>query len=209
MSRIIIVAAMEIEMAPFMEKAKIIPNTWCTVGKHQVWLSFTGVGPVAATYNIQRLMYQLYPDMIIQAGVCGCYEDSGLEVGQTVIVVKDRLADLGVMLDGKFADIFPENRELETSYRFPGVDYPEVAAFTVSVGCSPLVPEFRHLFHNDEAAIETMEGYGLFYTCRQTGVPFLQLRTVSNKVADERSSWNIPLSTKNMAVALLETLEKL
>lgn len=202
-------AAIEIEMAPFMERAKIIPDSWCTVGKHQVWLSFTGVGPVNACYNIQRLMYQLYPDMVVQAGLGGCYAQSGLEVGDTVIVAKDRLADLGVMLNGKFASIFPENRQLDNPHQFPQLDYPEVAAFTASVGCSPLVEEMHKVFHNDDAAVESMEGYALFYSCRQNGVPFLQLRTISNRVADERSSWNIPLATKNMATALLDTLEKL
>ena len=209
MSRIIIVAAIEIELAPFIAREKIVPDTWCTVGPHQVWVSFTGVGAVASAYHIQRLMYQLYPDMIIQAGLGGYYEGSGLEVGQTVQVVKDRLADLGVILNGKFSDIFPENREVENPHRFPGVSYPEVAGFTVNMGCAPIIEEIRHLFHNDEAAVETMEGYSLFYVCRQTGVPFLQLRTISNKVAQERSSWNIPLSTKNMAIALRETLDKL
>ena len=209
MSRIIVVAAIEIEMAPFIAKTKIVPDTWSTVGKHQIWLSFTGVGPVVSCYHIQRLMYQLYPDMIIQAGLGGYYEGSGLEVGQTVQVVKDRLADLGVMLNGKFADIFPENRELDNPHHFPGVDFPRVAAFTVNTGCVPIIDEIRHLFHNDNAAVETMEGYSLFFACRLTGIPFLQLRTISNKVAQERSSWNIPLSTKNMATALIETLEKL
>lgn len=209
MSRIIVVAAIEIELAPFIARTKAVPDTWSTVGKHQIWVSFTGVGPVGATYHIQRLMYQLYPDMIVQAGLGGCYENSGLEVGQTVQVVKDRLADLGVMLDGKFADIFPENREIDNPHRFPGLTYPEVAGFTVNTGCAPIVPEMQNLFHNDEAAVETMEGYSLFYVCRQTGVPFLQLRTISNKVAQERSSWNIPLSTKNMANELIATLEKI
>ena len=202
-------AAIEIEMTPFIAREKIIPDTWSTVGKHQVWLSFTGVGPVTSTYHIQRLIYQLYPDMVIQAGLGGSYENSGLEVGQTVQVVKDRLADLGVMLNGKFSDIFPENRELDNPHRFPGVDYPEVAAFTMNTGCCPLVEEVRDLFRNDDAKVETMEGYSLFYVCRQTGLPFLQLRTISNKVAQERSSWNIPLSTKNMAIELRNTLDKL
>jgi len=209
MSRIVVVAAIEIEMAPFMARTKIIPDTWNTVGNHQVWLSFTGVGPVMSTYHIQRLMYQLYPDMIIQAGLGGYYENSGLEVGQTVVVVRDRLADLGVMLHGKFADIFPENRELENPHRFPQINYREVAGFTVNTGCAPIVREMQSVFHNDEAAVESMEGYALFFVCRQTGVKFLQLRTISNKVADERSSWNIPLATKNMALALVEILEKL
>ncbi|MCD8186481.1 MAG: hypothetical protein LUD68_08585, partial [Rikenellaceae bacterium] len=77
------------------------------------------------------------------------------------------------------------------------------------IGCSPLIEELRSTFNADQAAIETMEGYSLFYACRQTGMPFLQIRTVSNQVAQERSSWNIPLSTKNMARELIAILEKI
>ena len=208
MSRIVVVAAIEIELAPFISRNKITPDSWSTVGDNQVWLSFTGVGPTASAYHIQRLIYQVHPDWIIQAGIGGCYEGSGLEVGQTVVVVKDRLADLGVMLHDKFCNIFPGNREIVNPNRLP-VDYPEVSGFTVNTGCSPIVDEMRSLFSADHAAVETMEGFSLFYVCRQCGVKFGQLRTVSNKVASERSSWNIPLATKNLAVELTATLAKL
>ena len=209
MSRILIVAAVETELAPFIACQKMTVERWCVFGGHSVWLSFTGVGAVASAYHILRLANRLSPDLIIQAGVGGCYEGSGLAVGQTVQVVKERLADLGVILDGKFTNVFPENRALENPHRFPELDYPEAAGFTVNTGCAPHIDGIRKAFHDDNAAVETMEGFSLFYVGIQTGIRFLQLRTISNRVSPDRSSWDIPLSTANLAAALLETLNRL
>lgn len=209
MSKIILAAAVPKELAPFLDKTGILPNAWHAVGNHQLWVSFTGVGPVASAFHIQKLIYELKPDLIIQAGIAGYYEKSGLEIGQTVIVVRERLADLGSVIRGDFTDIFPEDGALENPHRFPPLGYPEVSGFTVSTGCSPLADQFRRVYPEDRASVETMEGYALFYVCRQTGTPFLELRTVSNRVSPEREGWDIPLAVRNLSEALAGVLKKL
>lgn len=208
MSRIVIVAAIEIEMAPFIATHSIIPDTWCQFGEHEIWLAFTGIGPVAASYHIQKLIIELRPDWIIQAGVGGVYSKCGIQVGETVCIIQERLADLGVMLDDKFCNIFPDNHELKNPHKIP-VDFPEVAGFTVNTGCAPIVEEMRALFYNDNACVESMEGYALFFVCLNYGIKFAEIRCISNLVANERSSWNIPLSTKNLAKSLSEVLGKI
>jgi nucleoside phosphorylase len=204
--KLLIAAAVEAEMAPFRAQTGIVSGCWNDLGGHRVWLAYTDAGPVAAAFHIQRLVSRLQPDRVIQAGVCGCYADSGLKVGRTVEVVRERLADLGAMIGDAFRDIFPEQEVLENPHRFPGVEFPRVAGLTVSTGCHPCIDQIRTLHVGDRAAVETMEGYSLFYVCRQMNVPFTELRTVSNVVSPDRGSWDLPLAAKNLAGALIETV---
>jgi nucleoside phosphorylase len=204
---LLIVAATEAELSPFLARHGIVPEGWCALGGHRVWVSFTGVGPVAAAFHIQRLIGAIRPDRIVQTGICGAYDGSGLEIGQTVAVVRERPADLGAVRDGRFHDIFADNRPIAGSLPLPG-DYPQVAGFTVGTAGSPLAGELQAVFAGDRAAVETMEGFSLFYVCSRLGVPFAELRTVSNRVSDEPGLWDIPLAVRNLAGALTELLSK-
>jgi nucleoside phosphorylase len=206
MSRILVVAAVEAELAPFLAQTQVEAGVWCPVGNHEVLVAFTGIGAVAATFHIQRLLQQHTPDRIIQAGVAGAYPESGLTVGQTVQVVRERLADLGTVTGGRFSNPFAENQPLENP-PIPTLPYPPVAGFTVNTGCADHFPQLLTLFADDRAAVETMEGYTLFYVCGQVGIPFLELRTISNLVTPNRDSWNLPLATENLATALTSTLK--
>jgi nucleoside phosphorylase len=207
MSRIVIVAAVEAELTPFLSRHGIVPGEWCAVGRHLVRVSFTGVGPVVAAFHIQRLIGTDKPERIIQAGICGAYDGSTLEIGQIVQVIRQRPADLGAVRQGRFHHIFPENRAIVNPYPLPG-DYPQVAGFTVGTAGTPLAGELQAVFADDRAAVESMEGYSLFYVCERYGIPFAELRAVSNRVWDERSRWDIPLATARLAEALTEILAR-
>lgn len=209
MSKLLIVAAVKEELAPFLKKTGIAPGCWSPFGAHRVWIAFTGVGPVAAAFHIQRLVSRLSPDAVVQAGIAGAYPGCGLEVGQTVQVVRERLADLGILIDGAFSDDFSTNEAIDNPHTFPALPFPRVAGFTVSLGCSPLTDRLLAAYPADRAAVESMEGFSLFYVCRQLNVPFLELRTVSNAVAPERDSWDLPLAFDRLAQALAAALERI
>ncbi len=209
MKKILIVAAMEVELAPFLQKTGVTPRRWCAVGDNEIWVDFTGVGPVAAAFHIQRLVGELSPELVVQAGIAGAYTDSGLAVGDTVQVVRERLADLGILVDGALSDEFSANEAIENPHRFPNLSFPAVAAFTVNLGCSPLVDRLRAAYPADRPAVESMEGYSLFYACKELNVRFLQIRTVSNLVAPGRESWDLARSFERLAVALAGALQNL
>ena len=206
MKKILLVAAIEAELAPFLARTGITPGRWCTLGAHRVWVDFTGVGPVCAAFHIQRLIRESTPDLVIQAGISGAYAGSGLAVGETVQVTRERLADLGILIDGTLSDEFSSNEAIDNPHRFPGLPCPEAAAFTVSLGCSPLIERLLEAYPDDRPAVESMEGFSLFYVCGEMGVPFLELRTVSNFVGPGRESWNLAGSFDRLASALADTL---
>lgn len=201
MSRIIVVSATEKELADFTASGPP-PSGWYNRGRHEVMTAFTGIGPVAATFAIQELVHAHRPELIIQGGICGYYPHSGLAVGQTVLVESEKLADLGAVFPDGFRDIFPDNRIIFNPYDYV-LPYKRAAGFTVSSGAT------RNLPAGIAAEVESMEGYALFYTCTRMEIPFLEIRTVSNKVSVDRSGWNIPLATKNLAAALNDIVDRI
>jgi futalosine hydrolase len=63
---------------------------------------------------------------------------------------------------------------------------------------------------NTSAVVESMEGASLHYVCLQAGVPFLQLRSVSNAVGvRDKSKWDIPLAIDRLNTTLISLLGKL
>ena len=55
-----------------------------------------------------------------------------------------------------------------------------------------------------------MEGGPLHYVCLQMGVPFLQLRSVSNTVGvRDKTQWNIPLAIARLNEELIDLFKKL
>ena len=63
---------------------------------------------------------------------------------------------------------------------------------------------------NTFAVVESMEGAPLHYVCLQAGIPFLQLRSVSNAVGvRDKTKWDIPLAIARLNKELIALLEKL
>ena len=55
-----------------------------------------------------------------------------------------------------------------------------------------------------------MEGAAFFYACLAEGVPFIEIRSVSNYVAErDKSQWNVPLAIQNLDKTLDHLLKDL
>ena len=84
---ILIVAATELEIAPFIHLD--LP----------VDILITGVGAPAAIYQMQKKLQEKKYKSVIQAGIAGSFTDS-LALGDTVIVERDCFADIGINENG-------------------------------------------------------------------------------------------------------------
>lgn len=195
MSKILIVSATEKEIEPFAKIHKIVPDKFTTLYGHQITICQSGVGVVAATFNISKFIDLYNPELVIQAGICGCYPESGLNVGEGVIIDSECMADLGVMKESGFSQDFKSNLCLVNPEKHESHGTKNVKGNTVSTACSPLV-------NAEDASVESMEGYALFFVCLQKGVPFAEIRTVSNVVSRDRSSWNFELAAAELEQAL-------
>ncbi|HEV8505478.1 MAG TPA: futalosine hydrolase, partial [Chitinophagaceae bacterium] len=57
-------------------------------------------------------------------------------------------------------------------------------------------------------AIESMEGAALHYTCLMEKVPFIQLRSISNYIAERnKTKWDMKRSISNLNKALINFVE--
>ena len=163
----------------------------------RVDVRLTGVGPyrcaaVTAAVCAER------PDWIVLAGIAGCYPESGVKVGECVLVETERTADVGSFSEGAFTDKFAERYGCPYVERFSR--WPLVASNSVSAAASPFV-------RRDGVQIENMEGAALFRVCKEFGIPFLELRSLSNRVGDPFARWEIGRATEELARALVSLLE--
>jgi futalosine hydrolase len=156
-----------------------------------------GIGPVAATVATCCALRNGY-DLVLAAGVAGGFpavEVGGVAVADTVVH-----GDLGAETPDGFtsmADLgwgpvrFEVEQPLayEVARRCGGV---LGAVLTVStVTGSQARAEELHAAHPDAIA-EAMEGIGVYLAATRAGVPFAELRTISNRVGPRnRDDWRI------------------
>lgn len=186
--RTLILAATEGEIAPFRQ-----------VAPADTVIEVIGIGPQRSTANTLRLIRLYRPKRVILAGIAGAYPESGLSAGDTVLVREERMADLGSFSQGAFEAKFSESilcdhLPSESSFR-------AVRSNSVTAAAAPFV-------ETQDVEIENMEGVGFFYACRMEGIPFLELRTISNRVGEPFERWEVPLAVKNLSASLLTLLHE-
>jgi futalosine hydrolase len=161
----------------------------------------TGIGMVATTFQLTQKLTENKYDLVMNVGIAGAFIKS-LEIGSVVQVSSDRLAELGAEDHEEFlpADetnlIGKSDLEFNTGCRIAGL--PVVSGITVNRvhGNAESIVKIREQFN---PAVESMEGAGVGYVCSKLGVPWCQIRSISNRVEPRnKANWNIPLALKNL-----------
>jgi futalosine hydrolase len=182
-------------------------------------LVITGVGSVATTYHLTKIIRDEKPNLIIQAGIGGAF-DHHQTLGDVVIVKRDRIADLGVEEKGQWHDLvdlrlahendtpYSEGWMVNESNRLEQYELRLVDAITINeiTTNEKRITALREKYH---PIIESMEGAALHYVCLQENIPFIQLRAVSNYVGErDKSKWKMDLAIKNLNDALARIIEQ-
>lgn len=187
-------------------------------GKRKVDCIVTGVGLMAATFHLQEQLLKKKYDFVIQAGVAGSCALQ-LAPGAVAVVGKDCVGDEGVWEGENFKNVFdlglrPDAPPYQQYWLanpdtdLSGYGLPVVTAATVNQ-ISTDKKMIRHLSHIG-ASLESMEGAALHYVCLKKGVPFLQLRAVSNVIGErDKSQWHMGLALNNLNRELQRILNKL
>ena len=217
--RVLIVAATTEEADAFyrIEGLKSSPEgiafTNCTVA-----VLVTGVGAAATAWSLTKwFSVNEHPDVAINIGIAGSFRDD-IEIGDVVMPVSDCFADAGIETPGgfltfaesglgashgsPFAGIFSENRYTDAVGRIVR----KVNAITVNTvtGATDSIKRLTGKFNPD---IETMEGATFFYICCREKVPFVALRSISNKIEPrKRDKWNISRAIGTLSEKLEESL---
>ncbi len=194
--QILLVAATEAEIAPFL-----ISHPSCDY-------LLTGVGVPATIYHLQKRITQVDYDLVIQAGIAGGFKGR-VQIGEVFFISSDCFADLGAFEKDGFRSLFEmklanaddmpfSNGRLINPFTMPeNMLIRSAKAVTVNmVSGNKELNDSRNEYH---AEVESMEGAALHYVCLQEGVPFMQLRSVSNYVGErDKMKWDIEQSVRNL-----------
>jgi futalosine hydrolase len=195
--RVLVVAATRPEVAPLISALthaaghnQVVSGT---LGQHKIDVLLTGVGMVATAAWCTRALAIGGYDVSLNLGVCGSFNPS-MPPSSVVHVTSDVLAELGVEDGPRFLSLHEVG--LLASDEFP---YSADACRTRSsppCGIGRPAGRVRHYGQygpREEASIaaiqsryapdvESMEGAAFMYACLIAGVPFAQVRAVSNRL---------------------------
>ncbi len=217
--RVIITAATVAEWMPsFLEMNSLYTSE---SNRFKVQFHQTGVGMLATAVSLTRLVMEEKPDLIIQAGIAGCF-DTSVALGKVVVVKEESLADMGVEEDDKWKDIFDlklekssyhpfERRKLPNTWlpKFNLLKLPEVPAITINE-ISTNKERVQQLIKKYSPVTESMEGAALHYVCREMNIPFIQIRAISNYIGERnKANWKMKEAIDHLNQVLLKYVDRL
>lgn len=183
------VAATDIELEPFQASA---PG-------NGAWLTLlSGVGPVEAAFRLTAFLARHPTSLqgVINFGLAGAFSGTGLELLDLCLAEGEVLGDLGIVypdhigpLSATFAPPceFSCDSSLFTAagntMATAGLPFQRGRFVTLS-GVSGTKARADSLRDSYRAICENMEGAALARVCQGFGVPFLELRCVSNLAVD-------------------------
>lgn len=189
------------------------------------WLC-TGVGAPAATLSLARALAPNHDvDLVFNFGVGGAYPARHLEteaaahplaVGDLVWVGEDGFADLGVELPTGFRSLGEMGLGFEARFVADAEWTRRLAAATrarVEAGCTVARGAgtealSAELARRTGARVETMEGAALAMVADACGVPFVQLRSISNFTGDRaRGGWDLERACSRLHEGVLAALQ--
>jgi len=209
----LIVAATPIEVTPFLGyfKSSNIKN---------IDVLITGIGLTATTYSLMRQLRLKKPDLIIQAGVGGCF-DTSIPLGKVVVVKQEAIADQSVIELNQLKTLFDLKLVPQDQYPFKKgwlVNNFEVLKKTTlkkvkGISVNEITTSKQKVKFYTETfspVVESMEGAALHYVCLMEKIPFIQLRAVSNYIAERnKKNWNMKESITNLNKEIIKLLNKL
>lgn len=212
---IIIIAATPFEIAPlcawltahFQQKTDAVFSK----GGLTIKTLVTGVGAPATAFQLGWTLAKEKPDWIINAGIAGAFSIN-LPIGTVVQVGQERFADLGVEeADGQFTDLaemglWQHSVLTNPNPPIPGLQVCKGLTVNKVHGKTESISSICAKY--PEAELESMEGAAVFYACLAASVPFVEIRSISNKVESRnRDAWNLPLAIQNLNQVLIDMLE--
>jgi futalosine hydrolase len=216
--RVLIVAATAMEIAPLMAKLHRTSDagsriTRYTHAGHDLVVVTTDVGMVATAAWCSGLLMIERCNLAFNFGLCGSF-DRTLEPGTVVHVVADQIAELGAEDGDTFLTV--EQLKLPAEHQFVNRTPPDIDALRRLPQVSGITVNTVHGNERSIAAVvqrlkpqvESMEGAAFMYACQVHGVPFAQVRAVSNMIEKRnREAWKMTDAIDNLAVAALHILE--
>ena len=225
--RVLVVAATEAEVIPFVaglasRRRPSRPRVTRYQGsRHDIDILISGVGMVATATWCSRVLSAERFDVALNLGVCGSFR-AAIFPGTVVHVVSDRLVELGAEDGDAFLTIQEMKLLGDDEFPFTGGRLVNASPPVLGVLASHASRRRHHGEHGarqrrlhrscDETLfdpdVESMEGAAFMYACLIHGVPFAQVRAVSNMVERRnRAAWKLTEAIANLGTVARQILE--
>jgi futalosine hydrolase len=222
----LIVAATAAEIDPLLAALKQRSDCGdrlraCARGNHDIEVLTTGVGMVATAVWSSRVLATREYNVALNLGVCGSF-DPAIPAGAVVHVVSEELPEMGAETDDRFLtlhdlkllgqDDFPFRDGRLMNVEPPDIDalrgLPQVRGITINTvhGNERSIEAVRQ---RCDPQVETMEGAAFMYACLVRGIPFAEVRAVSNVVEKRnRAAWRLGEAIDNLSTAALRIIDQ-
>jgi futalosine hydrolase len=233
---LVLVTATKREMREVLGSRMDIPELlwggcvpWSWSGR-PLLLLVTGVGPINAALALGRLFGQRQDVLgALNLGIAGSFDPELQPLRQLSLVDEEIWPEYGLITEhgleveelkcplGRNGDAWvfdrlrlaPEESGPPLGLSLPQA-WPRTSSLTVAgvSGCSQRAEELRSRYG---AHLENMEGFALAWACKQAGLPFVEVRSVSNRVGSRRQrDWDIPgaLAALRQALPALIRVER-
>ena len=211
------------------KKRKLGPLTFYTGSSDlsNIVYVISGIGKTNAAHAASLLAHNYAPSAVVNFGVGGAYPGSGLEIGDLAVAVKEIYADEGVLLksgfrslrligtplvqtpEGELFNEFPLDKALSRSllHCSKPVARARSGTFTTVSLCTGTDERSKELAGRFHAICENMEGAAVAHICRLYGIPFGEIRGISNIVEDRaKKKWDLKKAAGNCQRAIANFL---
>ena len=208
---ILVVAATAKEINPFIELTR-------TGDINNADILISGIGLTASTYHLAKQLALKKYDLVIQAGVAGCF-DLRIPLGAVVAVNQDAIADQSVVELERLKTLFDLNLVPQDQYPYkkgwlinPNKEVLKKTKLKIVKGISvnqistskQMIKFYRDVF---DPVTESMEGAALHYVCINENLPFVQIRSISNYIGERnKKKWDMMDSIANLNDTLIKTI---
>ena len=202
-----------------------------TLSGQRIALCVGGMGKVNAAHAATLLITQFTPEALIVFGVGGAYPSAGAQIGDIVLAKEEIAGDEGVLTQEGFKDTeFIGIPLLRTATSVIYTTYPasepllkhslqtlrsrqnrgtiHVGTFVTLSTCTGTTGRARELETRYSGLCENMEGAAAAQVAELHGVPWLEVRGISNIVEDrDLKKWNIPRAADTTQTAVRHIIE--
>ncbi len=200
-----------------------------TLGGRPILLCVGGMGKVNAAHAATLLLTRFTAKALLIFGIGGAYPSSGAQVGDVALAKEEIAGDEGVLTNDGFKDTeYIGIPLLKTASSIIYSTYPAAEPLvkrslksllaqptgdknTVHVGscvtlstCTGTAARARELEERHHGLCENMEGAAAAQVAELHGVPWLEVRGISNMVEDrDLTKWDIPRAAQAVQQAVL------
>jgi futalosine hydrolase len=173
-----------------------------------------GLGPVNTAYALTRHFVEHgVPSLVVQTGIAGAFAQANVPVGAVVMATEEVYADAGVLTPDRWVgldaigiplvaqsagrpalfNVFPLDAALVSrAARIAAPAVHTTGRFLTLAQVTGARDAADVLYERWGGICESMEGAAAAHVCAIHGVPFLEVRGISNLLVDrDRASWRI------------------